>query len=179
MGVCVGKYDNCGSRSQFYIIDEQRGFKDFETEEDAQYAHYVQSKLAYHNLAPRVLSDIGKIRYRHDMELSGWGYITEIAEMIGCGGNDCDCGDCEDIFHSMYKQVNRLVHKIAKLDMEFMDAHVGNLGYVKRNGKKVLVCIDCGQESMYDPEVDDNYMGTNSGSCNCEVCKQRREEQYA
>jgi hypothetical protein len=171
MSVCVGKYNNCGSRSQFYIIDEQRGFKDFETEEDAQYAHYVQSKLAIHNLAPKVLSDIGKIRYRHDMELSGWGYITEIAEVIGCGGNDCSCGECEDIFDSMSRKRDRLVNKIYDLGLEFMDAHVGNVGYVKRNGKKVLVCIDCGQESVYDSDVDDNYL---EDDCGCEQCKARR-----
>ena len=52
MGVCVGKYDNCGSRSQFYIIDEQRGFKDFETKEDAEYAYCVQNILSRYNLAP-------------------------------------------------------------------------------------------------------------------------------
>ncbi len=153
MGVCVGDYENCGSRAAFYILDGERGFKEFETEEDAQYAHYVQTKLAYNNLAPRVLSDIGKIRFRHDMQLSGWGYITEIAEVIGCGGNDCSCGECEDIFDSMSRQRNRLVNKIYDLGLEFMDAHVGNVGYVKRNGKKVLVCIDCGQESVYDDNI--------------------------
>jgi hypothetical protein len=62
MSVCVGKYNNCGSRSQFYIIDEQRGFKDFETEEDAQYAHYVQSKLAIHNLAPKAGDILQRLR---------------------------------------------------------------------------------------------------------------------
>jgi hypothetical protein len=153
MGVCVGDYENCGSRAAFYILDGERGFKEFETEEDAQYAHYVQNKLSYHNLAPKVLSDIGKIRFRHDMQLSGWGYITEIAEVIGCGGNDCSCGECEDIFDSMSRQRNRLVNKIYDLGLEFMDDHVGNVGYVKRNGKKVLVCIDCGQESVYDDNI--------------------------
>ena len=171
MSVCVGKYNSCGSRASFYMIDDKRGFKEFEDSEQAEYAHYVQSKLAMHNLAPLVLSDIGKIRYRHDMELSGWGYITEIAEVIGCGGNDCDCGECEDIFDNMSRQRNRLVNKIANLGLEFMDAHVGNVGYVKRNGKKVLVCIDCGQESLYDPDVDDNYL---ENDCGCELCKARR-----
>jgi hypothetical protein len=173
MGVCVGDYENCGSRAAFYILDGERGFKEFETEEDAQYAHYVQSKLSQYNLAPKVLSDIGKIRFRHDMVLSNWGYITEIAEVIGCGGNDCSCGECEDIFDNKTKsnQLTRLLNKIEDLGLEFMDAHVGNVGYVKRNGKKVLVCIDCGQESVYDPDVDDNYL---EDDCGCEQCKARR-----
>lgn len=168
----VAEYGNCGSRSAFYVIDNERGFKDFESQEDAEYAHYVQSKLATLNLAPKVLSDVGKIRYRHDMTLSPWGYITEIAETIGCGGNSCSCGDCEGDLTFMYSdKIARLVRKIEKLDMEFMDAHIGNVGYVKRNGKKVLVCIDCGSESVYDPDADDNPV---DDYCGCEMCKQRK-----
>ena len=170
MSACVGEYDNCGSRSTFYVIDSERGFKDFESKEDAEYAHYVQSKLSAFNLAPRVLSDIGKIRHRDSLELSNWGYITEIAEMIGCGGNDCECGECEDISDDKSKQIYKLCNKIYDLGLEFMDAHIGNVGYIKRNGKKVLVCIDCGRESVYDEDVDDNPVD----DCGCEVCKQRK-----
>lgn len=168
----VGNYDNCGSRSTFYVIDDERGFKDFEDKEDAEYAHYVQSKLAEYNLAPKVLSDVGKIRHR-DMELSGWGYITEIAEVIGCGGNECNCGECEDYLSNTYEaRIDKLVSKIDDIGLEFMDAHIGNVGYVRRKGKKVLVCIDCGRESVYDVDADDNYV-SNEG-CDCEQCKQMR-----
>jgi hypothetical protein len=155
MSACVGEYDNCGSRSTFYVIDNERGFKDFESKEDAEYAHYVQNKLAAYNLAPRVLSDIGKIRHRDSLELSEWGYITEIAEVIGCGGNDCECGECEDISDGLRSRIDRLCKKIYDLGLEFMDAHIGNVGYVRRNGKRVLVCIDCGRESVYDPDTDE------------------------
>ena len=184
MSVCVGQYDNCGSRSSFYVIDNKRGFKEFDNKEDAEYAHRVQSKLSMNNLAPLVLSDIGKIRYRlsdiiackdNGMTLSGWGYITEIAEMIGCGGNDCECGECADIFDTKYRQVNRLVNKIEDMGLEFMDAHVGNVGYVIRRGKKVLVCVDCGEESVYD--VDESY-DNEEDECDCPACRKERE-QYA
>lgn len=173
MSACVGVYDNNGSRSTFYVIDNERGFKDFESKEDAEYAHDVQSRLSAFNLAPRVLSDIGKIRHRTDLELSGWGYITEIAEMLGCGGNDCVCGECDKILESKskYIQLHKLIGKIEYLGMEFIDAHIGNVGYVKRNGKKVLVCIDCGRESVYDPDADDNPV---DDYCGCEMCKQRK-----
>lgn len=174
MSACVGVYDNNGSRSTFYVIDSERGFKDFESKEDAEYAHDVQSKLSAFNLAPRVLSDIGKIRHRDNLELSGWGYITEIAEMIGCGGNDCSCGECDDIFDTKRRHVKRLCEKIYSLGFEFMDAHIGNVGYVRRNGKRVLVCIDCGSESVYDPDLDDNYF-ENDG-CDCEQCKAMRNQ---
>lgn len=171
MSACVGRYNNCGSRASFYVIDDERGFKEFENKEDAEHAHYIQSKLAMHNLAPLVFSDIGKIRYRANMILSGWGYITEIAEMMCCGGNE-GCEYCEDIYDSKSKQVHKLTSKIYDLGMDFMDAHVGNVGYVVRKGKKVLVCIDCGRESVYDPDMDDNY----SGGCSCEHCKLMRGE---
>ena len=180
MSVCVGQYGNCGSRSSFYVIDNKRGFKEFDNKEAAEYAHCVQSKLSMNNLAPLVLSDIGKIRYRlsdivackdNGMTLSGWGYITEIAEMIGCGGNDCECGECADIFDTKYRQVNRLVNKIEDMGLEFIDAHVGNVGYVVRRGRQVLVCVDCGSESVYDPDLDDNYL---ADDCGCEQCKARR-----
>lgn len=173
MSVCVGQYGNCGSRSSFYVIDDKRGFKEFDNKDAAEYAHCVQSKLSMHNLAPLVLSDIGKIRYRHDMVLSGWGYITEIAEMIGCGGNDCECGECEYIFDNVTikRQRTRLVNKIYDMGLEFMDAHVGNIGYVIRRGKKVLVCVDCGEESVYDIELD---YSDEEDYCDCELCRQRK-----
>jgi len=159
MSVCLGKYNNCGSRSSFYVIDDERGFKDFDDYDAAVYAHNIQSMLAAHNLAPKVLSDIGKIRYRDDLELSGWGYITEIAETIGCGGNECKCGECdEDGMSEVYtSRIEKLCNKIYDLGLEFMDAHIGNVGYVVRNGKRKLVCIDCGRESVYNDEEDENY----------------------
>ena len=174
MSVCVGQYGNCGSRSSFYVIDDKRGFKEFDNKDAAEYAHCVQSKLSMHNLAPLVLSDIGKIRYRHDMVLSGWGYITEIAEMICCGGND-GCEDCEYEDEKIHKKKLRLCAKIYDMGLEFMDAHVGNVGYVIRRGKKVLVCVDCGEESVYD--VDESY-DNEEDECDCPACRKERE-QYA
>ena len=170
MSVCVGRFGNCGSRSSFYVIDDKRGFKEFETREDAEYAHRVQSKLAMNNLAPLVLSDIGMIRLSYGMELSGLGYITEIAEMICCGGND-GCENCEYEDEKIHKKKLRLCAKIYDMGLEFMDAHVGNVGYVIRRGKKVLVCIDCGEESVYD--VDQSY-DSEEDYCDCELCKQRK-----
>lgn len=172
MAVCVGRYDNCGSRSAFYIIDDERGFKEFYDKDDAEYAYETQDVLSIHNLAPKVLSQVGKIRYSNG-ELSSWGYITEIAETIGCGGNECSCGECDDDLSYEYAdRIRKLVDKIADIGFEFMDAHIGNVGYIRRKGKKVLVCIDCGEESVYnelsqDDEYDDDY-------CGCEMCKQRK-----
>lgn len=170
MPSCVGDFCDAGSRSSFYIIDEERGFKEFESQEDAEYAHAVQSKLAEHSLAPRVLSAVGKIRYRHNLKLSDWGYMSEVAEMMCCGGNE-GCENCEYVAEAKSYLIERLCKKINDLGFEFMDAHVGNIGYVLRKGKDVLVCIDCGKESVYDDTTIDEYE-----ECDCEACKAFRNQ---
>ena len=168
-------YADAGSRSQFYIIDDKRGFKEFEDKRDAEYAHETQFILSNNNAAPRVLSDVGRIvlpknlRY-DDKKFSGWGFITELAEMVGCGGNDCACGECDDIYESILYKMKRLHNKIEKLGYSFGDDHVGNVGYVKRRGRKVLVCIDTGRESVFDDAAyDDNDFG-----CSCSYCQNNR-----
>lgn len=145
-----GSYENAGTCSAFYAIDSKRGFKEFYDKEDAEYARNTQGMLSEYNLAPKVLSEIGKIRYSNG-QLSSWGYITEAAEVIGCGGNECayEDGECDCTSSKYDSKIMRLCRKMADIGVEFMDCHIGNVGYVKRNGRKVLVCIDCGSESVY------------------------------
>jgi len=132
----VGSYEDCGSRSAFYAIDSERGFKEFDNKDCAEYAHSTQTKLSKYNLAPKVLSQVGKIRYTNG-DLSGWGYMTEVAEMIGCGGNECSCGECDDDYTYIYSdKINTLADKMLLRDFEFMDAHIGNVGYIRRKGRK-------------------------------------------
>lgn len=169
------KYANSGSRSAFFIIDDGRGFKEFESHEDAAYARAVQEKLAVFNLAPNVLSEVGKIRI-FGKELSRWGFMTEIAEMIGCGGNECGCGECNDLCDRYQPKINRLVREVFnKTDCDFMDNHIGNVGLITRKGKKKLVCIDTGSESVYDADLEAEYIGSydsySDGCCSCTVCR--------
>lgn len=169
----VGSYENCGSRSAFYVIDNKRGFKEFGDKDEAEYAHAVQSKLSTYDMAPNVLSQVGKIRMSNG-ELSYWGYITEIAEMIGCGGNECSCGECDEDYYYMYDdKIQDLTDNMLRIaGIEFMDNHIGNVGFIRRNRKKVLVCIDFGQESVYDEDTD---MGDDEEhECSCVVCQQQR-----
>ena len=148
----VGKYENAGSTSAFYVIDNKRGFKEFCDKYEAEYAHSVQSKLEDWNMAPYVFSQVGKIRQSNG-ELSGWGYITEIAQTIGCGGNSCSCGECEDSLEFSYDtQINKLSLRMEEVGVSFMDSHIGNVGFVQRKGRKVLVCIDFGSESVCDED---------------------------
>jgi hypothetical protein len=167
----VGSYENCGSRSAFYVIDRKRGFKEFDEKGEAVYAHAVQDKLSSYDMAPYVLSQIGKIRMSNG-SLSKWGYITEIAETIGCGGNECSCGECdEDYYFSYSDQIEDLTANMLRIaGVEFMDGHIGNVGFVRRNRKKVLVCIDFGQESVYDEDAE---MGD---ECYCADCVAKREQ---
>jgi hypothetical protein len=167
-------YVNGGSRTAFYQLDDNRGFKEFACLEDAEYAYQVQDTLARSNLAPKVLSEIGRIRMPKnlsDKKLSGWGYITEIAEVIGCGGNECDCGECEDLYDNMQRKVDNLINKISDAGYNFADAHVGNVGYVKRKGRKILVCIDTGEESVFD---ESGYQSDYESGCSCSYCQAQR-----
>jgi hypothetical protein len=167
----VGSYENAGSRSAFYVIDNKRGFKEFSDKSEAVYAHTVQDKLSTYDMAPNVLSQVGKIR-KSNGSLSDWGYITEIAETIGCGGNECSCGECDDDYEFMYvDKIQDLTDNMLRIaGIEFMDNHIGNVGFIRRNRKKVLVCIDFGQESVYDEDTD---VG-DEAECNCVVCQQQR-----
>jgi hypothetical protein len=169
----VGQYENAGSTSAFYVIDNKRGFKEFCDKREAEYAHSVQSKLEYWNMAPYVLSQVGKIR-KSNGDLSDWGYITEIAKTIGCGGNSCSCGDCgDDLEFSYDAPINKLSLSMEEVGISFVDSHIGNVGFVRRKGRKVLVCIDFGSESVCDEDCSiDPY---DNDECNCLVCQQQRE----
>ncbi len=138
----VGMYTDEGSFVNFYRLKNRKtmGFKEFESKKKANEAHDNQDLLSYHDLAPKVLSNVMKIdvwderdrKYRR----SGWGYITEIAETV----TDEDIIDYEreDLLDSMENFC----------DLKFYDCHPGNYGYVKRKGKKILVCIDTGNDSF-------------------------------
>ena len=168
----VGKYENEGSTSAFYVIDNKRGFKEFSDKYEAEYAHSVQSKLEDWNMAPYVLSQVGKIR-KSNGDLSDWGYITEIAQVIGCGGNMCNCGDCgDDLEYSYDAPIYKLSLRMQEVGVEFIDSHIGNVGFVRRKGRRVMVCIDFGSESVCDEDCSiDPY---DNDECNCLVCQQQR-----
>lgn len=123
-------------------------FKSFKYEHKAKEAYNNQIKLSKLDLAPKVLSKLCQIAYYFDPKiLDYWnpsktttdiGYISEMAILIN--PNKKPLKDIkklvEDIFH--------------KTDMKFWDCHIGNVGYIKRNNKRKLVCIDTGQESFND-----------------------------
>lgn len=191
-----GQYSDSGSRNSFYTVKSSKyGFKSFPSKNLANFSHAVQSRLSADDLAPRVYSAVGRIRieqevwvggqngeniFRKENVLSDWGYLTEIARPYSCPDDDM-CGDhcfyegcCKN-----YNKVRSLIDKIEERGIEYTDAHNGNLGWVTRKKKRVLVVIDIGRESIgtYDdslyPDVDmyDEYDGNGYEHCSCTACR--------
>lgn len=194
-----GEYTDGGSRNSFYTIkDSKYGFKEFPNKDLAMFSYVVQKKLSEHNLAPYVHSQLGRIsipEYTYTKEgktktqdiLSGWGYLTEVAQFYECANRDTEY-ECDDHCYyegncKNYDKISALFDMASKLGIEYSDGHNGNLGWVRRNRKKTLVIIDLGHESIGDydsriyPNVDDNgYYGNyanynNHSGCSCTGCR--------
>lgn len=201
----IGKYSDGGSRNSFYKIKGKRyGFKGFPNKSLAEFAHKAQSTLAVDSLAPRVYSQVCKIRVPNYfakadcngnmktvqmMVLSDWGYLTEIAQPYICSSEHCG-GDCaNDDACDNYYDIHYLLDSIQGCDLDYIDAHESNLGYVKRGKYKVLVVIDLGAESVsatsdYYPSVC--WDGDEDFECYCEKCRKNngvyqtiKEHEYA
>ena len=176
----VGLYEDCGSRNTFYRLKNRRGagFKSFESYEEAEFAHRVQSKLAQDNLAPRVYSDVGRIMVPDgyedgEMVLSSWGYVTEIAKpMRVCYDDNCD-GDCHNSDCDNGSTIQTVVYCLNEAGLEYVDGHRGNFGFVRRDRQWIPVVIDVGSESFGD--IDERLYGE-VVECNCEPCREARGE---
>mgnify|MGYP003336713740 CR=1 FL=1 len=163
----VGLYDDAGSRNAFYIIKDKKigrkrvGFKEFGDENEAKFAHRIQSHLAKYSLAPMVYGQVGRIRRgpwiasASSNELSEYGYLTEIARtMPECYDDEYCDGEC---FQSSCKNgiaIGNIVGDLCDHGLTYTDAHRRNFGYVRRQGKWVPVVIDVGVESFSDWDSD-------------------------
>jgi hypothetical protein len=186
----VGKYADGGSRNSFYKLSgKPYGFKSFPNKSLAEFAHSIQSHLSPY-AAPKVYSPVCKIRipnyfvdgmennkikYRTEMVLSDWGYLTEIAKQYVCYDNDCD-GDCAHCgLCSHYDEIGDLLNGMWECGVEYTDCHEGNFGWVKRGKKKILVAIDFGRESIGETEGDFPevcWEGVEGAYCNCPKCEE-------
>lgn len=132
------------------------GFKEFISKKRAVYARKVQIRLSRYNLAPKVYSKICRVGYDKLFPgmRSGWGYITELAKATNKK-------------LKLYK-IQKLVDDILdKTQLKFWDCHWENIGYVVRNKKRVLVCIDTGKET-WDGYA--NYFGNSDPGPKCSYC---------
>lgn len=156
MYVLNKKKSGSGCASVFYKVRRMdRGFKTFNSKEDAEIAHLNQSELAEHNLAPYVYSDVCRVRHA-DGKLSKWGFMTEMAETIK-RDYKFDYYDQEDMYS---EEIDNLVEECSHFGFNFADCHLGNVGYVVRNGYQTMVVIDTGDESI-----------VNEDRCYCITCR--------
>lgn len=201
MGTAVsyyGQFSDSGSRNSFYEVKNSKyGFKSFPTKNLASFSHAVQSRLSVDDLAPRVYSPVGRIRIEQQMwvgtqngenifktenVLSDWGYLTEIAKPYHCPCVDDEYGCNEHCFYEgnckNYNKIRTLMDKVEECGIDYTDAHNGNLGWVTRKKKRVLVVIDIGRESIGEfdtslyPDVD-YYDGYDDAyeNCSCTACR--------
>jgi len=149
--------DDGGYCTLFKLVNQPSlGFKAFISKSRANYARKIQIKLSKYDLAPKVNSELCKMRYEplFTNQISGWGYITELAKTGNKKVRLCN--------------IQRLVDNIYdKTKLKFWDCHWANLGYIIREGKRKLVCIDTGKET-WDGYA--NYFGNSDPGPKCSYC---------
>lgn len=131
-----------GGSAEFYLVKENPkiGFKQFRNKKFAERARKKQLLLSRFNLAPKVLSKLCKLKFDFDayQQETNWGFLTERAVIVD-----------EKKMTTKLVQIQRLVENIhKKTGLKFWDCHYYNIGYVNRNNKAKLVCIDTGNESF-------------------------------
>jgi hypothetical protein len=146
----IGLPSSDGTFSTFYKLKQRKtiAFKDFASKEDAEQAYYMQKTLAGYDLAPMVHGKVRKIDYIDlcgNKRRSNWGYVTGIAELI----DDERYSDDPEYYDKVRCETEELSNEIDfHCGYGFYDCHMGNVGYITRKGKKILVCIDTGAESF-------------------------------
>lgn len=132
-------YKEGGYCGLYPILGKRKiAFKEFWNKERAKYAWSVQKKLYKYGLAPKVYTDVCKLKFAKDIEHwvpenSEWGYVTELAKV----------SDSKKII--TYKKIQDLVESIYyHTGLKFWDCHYSNIGLIKQK----LVCIDTGKESF-------------------------------
>ena len=123
-------------------LSENKVFKTFRSKDIATVALKYQKKLAKYNLAPQVYTTLFHIN--NPAKKSGWGFITEKAEDFYSDEDWAVFDSCGAL-----RKLQKLVEDIAqKTKLKFWDCHYSNIGYIIRDSKPVLVCIDTGKESF-------------------------------
>jgi hypothetical protein len=147
-----------GGCAEFYWIKEDKtlGFKQFGSKNSAKIAYEKQKLLSKFDLAPKVVGTITKLKYQWG-EDTDWGYVTERAKILD-----------EKVMKKRLRDIQNLVETIEnKTCLRFWDCHYWNIGYVKRNNKAKLVCIDTGPESF---DRDANAWGFGKPGPKCDYC---------
>lgn len=165
---CSDWFDEGGS-CQVYPIKNHPNliFKEFRNKKKAQESYRYNKKLEKFGLAPAIHSKICRLEFAPEDDLyqpepSDWGYITELAKTYDPGTK------------IGVKDIQALVEEIyTKTGLEFWDCHWYNVGLVKRDLNKKLVCIDTGKESF---EKHSNVWGLSNPGPICKECDQCSNE---
>lgn len=152
-----------GGSAEFYDILQNAflGFKQFHSKKAALNAFAKQKILAKYNLAPKIIGELCQlpifINRIDTKEKTSWGFITEKAKLVD-----------EKIMRKRLSQIQKLVDLIHnKTGLKFWDCHYHNVGYIKRQNKARLVCIDTGNESF---NIDCNAWGFSKPGPKCNYC---------
>lgn len=151
-------YDE-GGKSEFYTIKSNKrlGFKGFKNKKNATKAWLLQEKLSKYNLAPKTLSPVCQMPISEFSNQYQWGFFTERATVFN-----------SVVMSKKLRQIQNLVDSIYTCTgLKFWDSHYFNIGYIKRNGKPKLVCIDTGLESF---SRDCNAWGFSKPGPKCNYC---------
>jgi hypothetical protein len=152
-----------GGSAEFYSIKHSStlGFKQFKNKNWAIDAYTKQKLLSKLGLAPKVYGEICRLTFDDPLlkdHITGWGFITERAKTVD-----------EKSMRKRLSEIQNLVNIIHdKTGLKFWDCHYYNIGYVTRNKKSKLVCIDTGKES-FDREC--NAWGFSEPGPKCNYCK--------
>jgi hypothetical protein len=141
-------------------------FKQFSSKKKANEVLKYQKILARHDLAPKIYSDLCRLNFA-DLNgwkpdnASDWGYITEKASPI------------KQNKQSMILLQNLVEAISIKTKLKFWDCHWYNVGFVKRNKAKKLVCLDTGKESFdgYSNAWGNPDPGPKCSYCSKYMCK--------
>jgi hypothetical protein len=163
----INKFDEGGSAEFYYIKEDKNlGFKQFRNKKFANAAYNKQKLLSRFGLAPKVYGKVCKLEIKVTIggygnysyiDHTNWGYVTEKARLAD-----------EEVMKKRLREIQSLVQSIEKkTKLKFWDCHYYNMGYVKRNNKAKLVCIDTGPESF---DSGANAWGFGKPGPKCDYC---------
>lgn len=133
-----------GEACKFVDLENGWGIKCFYSSDDCEVSYVTQKEAAQFHLAPNV----GKRFELVDHNGDGWYcHMTEVAETL-CGYGlrnahtykDSEGNDVETFFRN--ERDDYCLEFEETFDCAYRDDHVGNFGFIERNGRKKLVAID-------------------------------------
>jgi hypothetical protein len=161
-----------GGSCQVYPIKNQSNlvFKEFKNKKKAIAAHSIQKKLSRFDLAPKIYTEICKLKFAYHNDIyfddpSNWGFVTELATLY------------DPATEISMRDIQNLVNDIEfKTGLKFWDCHWYNVGTVKRGRKKKVVCIDTGKESFNGIS---NAWGNPDPGPKCSYCRRYKCKCFA